>query len=113
MEKYKDKELLPICPVCGFDELFEPPYDSFGYPSHENCPCCGFEFGFDDSSKGFSFKEYRTQWIKSGFQWFSSERTTKTWNKELLNKQLLNIEKVNFYQPRFVMEKHKLKHKKD
>jgi hypothetical protein len=109
MEIYNKNDLLKICPVCGFDDLIEPPYDSFGNPSNEVCPCCGFEFGFDDSSNGFTYAAYRNQWLKNGHNWFSSERKIKKWNTEILNSQLLNIKKVKHYVPCFVMDKHKNK----
>ena len=36
------------CPVCGYDGLYEPPYNEKGSGSYEICPCCGFQFGYDD-----------------------------------------------------------------
>ncbi|MFJ8087180.1 hypothetical protein ACIQ7N_03070 [Lysinibacillus sp. NPDC095746] len=37
-----------ICLICGFNELYEPPYDEEGEPSDEICPCCSFHFGYDN-----------------------------------------------------------------
>jgi ribosomal protein L32 len=99
MKKYKESELLNICPSCGYDKLFESPFDTYGYPSHEICPCCGFEFGFDDSNKGSTYETYRNEWINKGFKFFSKERPLKKWNKEIMKNQLKNIEKVKHYEP--------------
>lgn len=96
---YRKDELLNICPVCGYDKLFEPPFDTYGYPSYEICPCCGFEFGFDDSNKKKTFEDYRKEWIANGFKFFSKERPPKKWNKEIMLQQLRNIEKVRHYEP--------------
>lgn len=61
--------------------------------------CCGFEFGFDDSSEGFTFDEYRKEWILEGFKYRWVEYKPKDWGEEALKKQLKNIELVN-YKPR-------------
>lgn len=55
------------CPVCGFDELTEPPYDVYGCASFDICPCCGTEFGNDDFGK--SHEVLRENWINSGMKW--------------------------------------------
>jgi len=47
----KKKEPKYTCPVCGFNELQEPPYGPHQEPSYEICPRCGFESGFDDGGK--------------------------------------------------------------
>ncbi len=77
-----------ICPVCGYNELDEAPYDNNGNPSYNICDCCGFEFGYDDGSEEISFKEYRKKWIDEGSKWFRSEKKPKIWN---LSNQLKNI----------------------
>lgn len=78
-----------ICPVCGFSELLEPPYDNEGgSPSYEICPCCGFEYGFHDMSEGISFEQYRDNWIKSGGSWKDNSKRPSEWS---LSEQLLNI----------------------
>ena len=79
-----------ICPVCGYPELGELPYDSDGNPSYEVCDCCGFEFGFDDDSNGISFQDYREKWIKEGSKWFSPDKKPAKWD---LSEQLKNLEK--------------------
>lgn len=79
-----------ICPVCNYNKLFEPPYDSEGYGSDEICPCCGFQFGCDDyPDKMESQRRWREEWIKKGCIWFSKGRPAPhQWNAtEQLNKK--------------------------
>ena len=52
-----------FCPVCGYNEMPEPPFD------HNICPCCGTEFGTDDLDQAWS--ELRARWIVRGCRWFS------------------------------------------
>ena len=94
MHSIKPMDKTTICPVCGYDNLKEGPFDEYGYPTYEICPCCGFEFGFSDESEGYSYESYRTDWIRKGFPWFS-ERTPKLWNKKLMEKQLENLNLQN------------------
>ncbi|SHK35157.1 hypothetical protein SAMN02745163_03655 [Clostridium cavendishii DSM 21758] len=77
-----------ICPVCGYNELDEKPYDLDGNPSYEICSCCGFEFGFDDDSEGESFESYRTKWLNKNAKWFREKKKKENWN---LEEQLKNI----------------------
>ncbi len=77
-----------ICPVCGYDDLDEAPFDNDGNPSYNICDCCGFEFGFDDGSEGINFEHYRKKWIEEGTKWFISKKKPKNWN---LSEQLKNI----------------------
>ncbi len=64
-----------ICPICFFDGLYEPPYNSRGSGSYEICPCCGFQFGYDDyPDKEKQIKEWRQRWVLSGYPWFSPRR---------------------------------------
>ena len=90
------KEELNICPVCGYDDLPEVPYDSYGFPTYVICPCCGYEFGFDDESKGISFSEYRDNWISNVFRFFNKKRKPKEWGETEMQRQLGNIKKVNY-----------------
>lgn len=70
-----------ICPVCGYDELKEPPRNRTGGASLEICPCCGFQFGVTDDDKGFTIDEYRQQWIDTGMKWSSKgQKPRKDWN---------------------------------
>ncbi|MEY8346871.1 hypothetical protein AALF16_00900 [Bacillus cereus] len=55
-----------ICPVCGYDGLEEQAYDEDGDSSYEICFCCGFEYGFDDLDQGYSFEQYRQEWVEQG-----------------------------------------------
>lgn len=96
---YKKSELIKICPVCGWDELDDPPYDEFGYPSYEICSCCGYETGYHDSNKGYTFEDYRKKWIEKGFPFHYQEDCPKVWNETVLQNQLKNIEKVKHYVP--------------
>ncbi len=79
-----------ICLVCGFDNLYEPPYSN-GVGSYEICPCCGFQFGNDDfPDKNSQISKWREEWIKNGCIWFSTSRIKpKNWNAE---EQLKNID---------------------
>lgn len=61
-----------VCPVCGFNELFNPAYDSKGFGSLEICPCCGFQFNVTDTKHGWSFTDWRAQWISKGMPWVST-----------------------------------------
>jgi prolyl-tRNA editing enzyme YbaK/EbsC (Cys-tRNA(Pro) deacylase) len=64
-----------ICPVCGYEELYEPPYDARGCGSYEICPACGFQFGVDDDpEKEPAHRAWRLKWAKGGYPWFSSAR---------------------------------------
>src|SRR5258706_6120636 len=51
------------CPVCGFDEMRDPP------DSGNICSCCGTEFDVDDRNR--SHGQLRAEWIDNGFHWFS------------------------------------------
>lgn len=61
------------CPVCGFEGLTEPPYDSSGCASFEICPSCGTEFGYHDAKK--SHAELRRSWLEAGAAWHSKTIT--------------------------------------
>jgi predicted amidophosphoribosyltransferase len=58
------------CPVCGYPDLDEPPFDEGGHPTYNICPCCGTEFGYDDASRAHA--QLRDDWIKNGMVWWSS-----------------------------------------
>ena len=68
-----------ICPVCGYDDLPEPPFTD-GLPSYGICPCCGFEFGFDDLAEGHTYEAYRNAWIHKGMPWFRPENKPAGWD---------------------------------
>jgi len=61
-----------VCPVCGYPDLNEPAYDSFGCASYNICPCCGTEFGYDDSTAAHA--DLRGKWISDGMQWWSKHQ---------------------------------------
>lgn len=63
-----------VCPVCGYPDLEEPPRSPVtSGGSYEICPSCGFQFGVTDDDEGFSYQEWRTQWIQRGMPWDSEE----------------------------------------
>ncbi len=60
-----------ICPVCGYDRLFDLPRSNSGGGSYEICPSCGFQFGVTDDDKGCSYDEWRKIWTDKGMPWNS------------------------------------------
>jgi len=69
------------CPVCGYNELEDPPN------RFEICPSCGTEFGNDDYFN--THAELRQQWITSGAKWWSDcDSPPPDWSPVT---QLLNI----------------------
>ncbi|EEL72054.1 hypothetical protein bcere0026_9540 [Bacillus mycoides] len=80
-DKMNNNDMNYICLICGFDELLDP--------SYEICSCCGFQFGYDDCDQGYTFIEYRKEWLKKGAIWFNSAKKPARWS---LEKQLKNIE---------------------
>ncbi len=88
-----------ICPVCGFDDLSEPPYPEGGWPSDEICMSCGYQFGYHDAAVygpdgttvGITFEQWREKWIAGGMVWdylSVGQKPPKGWNPK---KQLENI----------------------
>ena len=51
------------CPVCGYDQLNDPPVD------YNICPSCGTEFGYHDFTK--SWDQLRSEWVAKGSKWLS------------------------------------------
>jgi transcriptional regulator with XRE-family HTH domain len=51
------------CPVCGYDELIQPPKNFY------ICDCCGTEFENDDFDR--THQELRDDWIARHMPWFS------------------------------------------
>jgi hypothetical protein len=98
--------LAKTCPVCGYQGLDSPPYKDLngGNPSYEVCVCCGYEFGFNDMSKGQTFKGYRIDWINNGFLFFMDEYKPALWNKEVMMEQLKNTDNLG-YKPRLRKKK--------
>ena len=60
-----------VCPVCGFDQLDDPPVDEDGDGLFEICPSCGFHFGVSDDDKGFTYESWRARWVSMGMPWDS------------------------------------------
>jgi rubredoxin len=60
-----------MCPVCGYPSLREPPRTSSG-GSYEICRSCGFEFGVSDDDLGFTYEQWRRNWMEAGMRWQSA-----------------------------------------
>jgi len=65
------------CPVCGYDGLFELPWQG-ECPSDDICPSCGIQFGYHDAAGGDDegrkriYLEWRERWIAGGMAWHSA-----------------------------------------
>lgn len=71
-----------LCPVCGYDQLEDPP------KNFTICPSCGTEYGFDDAF--LTYPELRAAWVRNGTRWWSPVDPLPTnWNPST---QLLKIE---------------------
>ena len=69
-----------MCPVCGYNQLDEPPQD------YLICPSCGTEFGNDDTL--YTYRDLEKKWANSGYLWFSAyTHAPEGWNpiKQLEN----------------------------
>ncbi|HET8688926.1 MAG TPA: hypothetical protein VFM18_20140 [Methanosarcina sp.] len=76
------------CPVCGYPELSEPPYDqNTNSPSFDICPCCGCEYGYDDATPK-ARDNFLKKWVSRGSPWFHPELMPPQWN---VKKQLQSI----------------------
>ena len=83
------------CPACGYDGLFEEPWNDES-ASDEICPSCGIHFGYDDakpndpSARAMAQRAWRKGWITNGMTWFSqSRRPPDGWNPEEQLRRLL------------------------
>lgn len=97
---YTAEELIPTCPVCGYDKLPQPPFDEHGYPTYVICSCCGFEFGVTDESDGWSYASYREKWINDGCPFFLPMQRPPSWSMDMAKHQLGNLVHVAHYAPR-------------
>jgi hypothetical protein len=85
---YLEQAMSNMCPVCGYDSLFEPPWSGES-ASDEICPSCGFHFGYDDviaihPSRAEAYREWRERWISAGMPWFSRGRPAPpSWDPRL------------------------------
>jgi hypothetical protein len=61
-----------MCPVCGWTGLSELPRSPGAGGSYEICWCCGFEFGVTDDDLGYTYEQWRNDWIQKGMPWDSS-----------------------------------------
>lgn len=71
-----------VCPVCGYPSLQEPPRSTTGGGSYEICPSCEFEFGVSDDDLGYTYDEWRREWLSDGMPWRSSRPKPRQWNPE-------------------------------
>jgi hypothetical protein len=69
-----------LCPVCGYDQLHDPPRSETGGGSYEICPSCGFEFGVSDDDRGYTYAAWREGWVKRGMPWSSVTPAPAHWN---------------------------------
>ena len=66
------------CPVCGFPDLHEPPWQG-NAASDEICPSCGTHFGYDDDAGGDAaqreaiYRQRRETWRAAGTPWFAGQ----------------------------------------
>jgi hypothetical protein len=67
-------------PVCGYPDLHEPPRSSTGGGSYEICPSCGFEFGASDDGLGYSYEQWRSEWVRDGMPWCSPRPRPAGWD---------------------------------
>jgi uncharacterized Zn finger protein (UPF0148 family) len=69
------------CPVCGYPKLHEVPRSAkTSGGSYEICPSCGFQFGVTDDDQGYTYEEWREQWIGKGMKWSSVTTPDGKWN---------------------------------
>jgi len=77
-----------MCPVCGYGELDEKPWDQDLNPSWDICPSCGTHFGnydFGTTSAEVNQRHLilRKQWIDGGCMWHSSFTSSpQNWNPQ-------------------------------
>lgn len=76
-----------LCPVCGFPNLEEPPWNNDA-GSDEICPSCGTHFGYDDAAGGDAaaretvYRRLRARWHSVDNQLFS---VTNAYKGELVD----------------------------
>ncbi len=68
-----------VCPVCGYAELGEAPYDMKGVASFGICPECKTEFGYDDADIGVM--TLQSKWKGLRFQYLEK----KQWAEDRIN----------------------------
>ena len=77
-----------ICPVCGYNELDQPAWDTTtGVPSFNIYPSCGCELGYHDATTRAKLI-YLRNWVQQGTSWFRPEIKPSGWN---LKEQLARI----------------------
>lgn len=84
---------MPVCLVCGYPHLLEPPRGASGGGSYEICPSCGFQFGVDDDDRGLDYKTARERWRAKGAPWYSRRITPPPgWQAEAQMRHLLEAD---------------------
>lgn len=56
------------CPVCGYPDLPDEPWNGDS-ASHEICESCGFQFGWTDADQGWTYAAWRARWMAAGMPW--------------------------------------------
>jgi hypothetical protein len=79
-----------MCPVCGYQHLKDPPRSSSGGGSYEICPACGFEFGVSDDDLGYTYDEWRQEWVADGMPWRSSRPRPCCWDPDEQVKRIVD-----------------------
>lgn len=80
------------CPVCGYNKLSEPPYDSLNCSLEVICRCCGTHFGCDDNDyDGLSWAELRRQWLQDGCSFWMEKDQPLNWGMQSAYEQLFNL----------------------
>ncbi len=81
-----------ICPVCGYPDLEDQPRGEATGGSYEICPSCGFQFGVSDEDRGFTYEQWRKQWVQKGMRWRAvTVAPPPNWDP---TEQLRNIERT-------------------
>lgn len=78
------------CPVCGYDNLEDPP------SHHEICPSCGTQFGYHDFTR--SHESLRLAWISKHMPWHSAvDEKPVGWNAlvQLSRANMLNRKEMS------------------
>lgn len=75
------------CPVCGYPELANQPWNEHGRnASFEICPCCGIQFGNDDLPMEDTITiaelhdKWRDKWIEGGMKYVYPRTKPDGWN---------------------------------
>lgn len=75
LEKY-------LCPSCGYKFPLSLYAEDGQFDSvDEICSACGYQYGYTDINSGYSFQEWRHQWIAQGMKFkHQIENQDPRWN---------------------------------